>query len=308
MFITKSNYQENKLFVNTFFRLLTILTRKFAVFGGVVRDLIVPLCLHDLNINIPDFETLLELEDGINLNDIDLMQACYNDEDCKTDTFELHSIIKNSGFIISNTENIDDYNATLATKLMIYDPFNDIDSISLDFVCHDIHKTTPLVNFDVNNLKWSNEFEFDLVERSQIKYLNYRLNKKSNLYSYAHLKYKYIDDVFENIRNKRCNILPGFDMSMPKFIKGLRKIMEKNFVVENIRTVELFKNMTTVHEGQEYEDPCIICKDPIANGDVIMVVCESQKHVYHSNCMMLWLEKNDRYACCICRNKRSHVE
>lgn len=295
--ITLENYEENKMFICSFLKMTHYLTQvsELTLFGGIVRDLIVPMSECEPSIiSMKTFKEMLTNVGSVVINDIDVLLTGSNTYTQKLS--KVKSDICRTGFYHRKNNSEDEKNFAEAKKdydnsygidikrYTFHDLICDVD-INVDFVLVKNHDSPP-IDFNVNNLTWSSENGFGLA---CFQYqVNYFMSKPQQLY-------EKIAAIKNDIKQKRCKILPSFSKKITGNMKRIEKMRSKGFLIEGLE--HAFK--TSYKEVAPEDAKCLICFETLEEKEVSITLC-GKDHFLHWECGKIWWSEQ-KFECLVCK-------
>jgi hypothetical protein len=316
--ITKENYLEHVFALNAFFTAVKILISKNVVFfGGVVRDVIVPLgsrCKEFWKMN----EIVATLDDSFSfrLNDIDVLV-----DSLKSIGFILN-LFKTLGWKIEFSEN--DYklnitkhgmqgcNCEAGTRTyLLSDPLSDtVVKVDMVIACSNVDMKS--MDFDVNNLTWDG-LGFGIIAPLT--------EEPCGMRSYDHFIFNHIENVITAILEKKAMILENISMSHKKYVRILKMLSlgfsvdKKSYLESKLSLLEPSRSRDDVDKSDRL---CLICHDDIvdctvglgssavnsqyltAGPNTVISVC-GHDHFMHIKCAMKWWSTTRSTICPTCK-------
>ncbi len=298
--ITLENFEENKWYVGAFLSVLNALTKNccVTVFGGVVRDLIIPMSEVEMpKNNMKTFTKALVKNKQIELNDIDvLLTGKYDYED---DMEEIFTHLISSGISASRDpfqdreENHKDENFMIDEKydfevlrLKLYHEIFE-EEIRVDFV--KIAENSKIIpDFNVNNLTWNFNDGFRLIYDDTDGY---------NFFTTLEfMRCERIVDIKYHIKNKTCILNRRIISNEGTFeIKRILKMLNKGYTILGMESI-----CRTSYKDVDIKDrKCLICFEELDEGVASVVLCKSH-HFIHWECGSKWWKQN-AFKCIVCK-------
>lgn len=302
MKITADNFDKYKLNIFMFCKVFKIFyDNGYRIFGGVLRDLIVPYHIYSENnkFTLENVKKVIDKVGYIYINDIDI---CL-DVNYICNFTHLHDMMCGefniSDFKIEITTNKSEaqvyhnYTMKVWSKLMEYNYEN---AIKVDI----IHNFITRPDFDVNSLTLDIQRGFDINGgMDTIQYIisedeAFKLKKtsyfKDNMATLRILTQKSIQKIFDNILNKKATLLPKTSTISLKDIKRYGNILEKNYNIENTGDIKfLYENSDNHQEHKEYfenHNLCCFCSYEVEFEDNEICVLMKCGHLTHYICLI----------------------
>lgn len=295
MLITKDNYEENKLYVTEFIKVIRFITNheRFTLFGGVVRDLIIPLSNTKTgNFSLRSFEEVLDSE-PIYINDIDVIFFGKEDSFSANVTIfeqvlETHDWKLEKEYI-ENEVDIYEINPYANVKKHMYRNLVTDMTIDIDLV-NVPSRNKVIIDFNVNDVMWNIKHKFEFITISDFEEYSHELYSHENIY------YKKLENVMRNIKEKKCSLLDRFIINGENKMKRIIKMKDKGFHIMNCKL-----NVFNSYENVDIDDrKCLICLGSLSKGNDSISIC-GYKHLIHEKCGEIWYKKKT-YRCLICRD------
>jgi hypothetical protein len=306
MIITKTNIDSPETlewFIHFQSLLKLLITQSHSIFGGIVRDYLVPCSL--LFQNKYKFQTIkkiIEKYDSILINDFDVQVKSFE---------QANSIIKNIRNLsnvkkITRKNNIEynDYPQYIISTEIVFTCCigNDI-KFMIDFV-----KVSDItsVDFNVNNLQWFNNSGFKLIQKSKEFYkLVY-----NNINELSHIEFNDIDwndPIFEKacinficnqiLEKKAYFIKNRLNNTCEKIKERFKKLWIHGFKFYEFKYGNI--NCFITDSDFHHDDPCAICIDKIENN--FIVIKTPCNHIFHLECIDRWSKQKP--SCPVCRHQ-----
>lgn len=271
----------------------------FTFFGGIVRDLMVPMTILSPETEILSRKTigiLLQKIDFIDFNDIDLW-LCEHKRQLLKDT--LRTLSYYNLIDLCTEKKILGYNDKhISSKFTVIS--NNV-SVEIDVISNpSLHN----IDFDVNNLCWDGEFNLiDSRRETMERILDEKISKNRNSFfgKIRRDEDRCIEKIVQHIMDKKAVQLSlGINrvVNSSKLISRLTKMVNKNYCFES--------SDYKICSSEEYKDDCGICFFPLNDEKLVVHINISEK-VYHPTCIFKWWDiktsKRELITECPLRNK-----
>jgi hypothetical protein len=279
---SKDDIQKIKSMI-TFVKMLTKSSHKYYIFGGIVRDYLIP-SRYLLSKGIIDFDPfdiknidkILKVYPFRISNDVDII-TYYN---LKTPDFEKD--VRGIGWDLKKmlTEEKKSSFCRHSTKYEITNPFISF-SFNVDFVVEN-PELSKYRDFDVNSIYFSCKKGLFIHPTMKDRVMGSEFYSENDDWSKKLLGKSEIDVLTEKIITKKCNFLYGLcyghirDFAINLLSKRFVKMINMGYDIENLRWL-----LSSFEE--EYE--CTICRDVKKNTHVVKFICSGVKDKnYHGVC------------------------
>lgn len=295
--ITLENFNENILFISEFLKITHYLTKgcDFTLFGGVVRDLIVPMSeTDDMDLTLPCFKKMLAVEDCIHLNDIDVLYKTESTRSVRRVISDIKNKLHDMGWECILVEKDDSkeepsfFKSSYDISVDRYKLYNSIVDVYIDIDFVIFEDIQPIIDFNTNNLTWDFENGFGLAHVNQ---------SKSGFFNRGVQQlYGEISKIKQDIKNKQCEMLPSFIKNIGNNFKRVDKMRSKKYFIRGFENA--FRS--SYDDVDEEDRKCLICLMEFSENETCITVC-GNNHFTHWKCGKSWWSKN-QFACLICKN------
>lgn len=299
MIITVENFLDNQLFVADFLSVITMIgeTKNFHIFGGTVRDVIIPMLLKNENeISVCSFRKLLEEQKQVEINNIDVI--CFKNQSVFDMKIDILSYMRCWDW--EEEKDLNMFESTFDLRDLgikskkIYSVINKISKseINIEFVLAD--RKRVVIDFDVNNVMW----DF----RNGVRAI--RSEKKQSLWGPKMDDTYVLYNIVENIKNKTCRFHDDFIEPKDDYKSNperIIKMLSKGFLIIDNR-LDVISSYVNRNDAM-----CIICREELKEDQISFLMCNGKDHYHCGTCVMKWFKERQLFQCCCCKQRRKNV-
>jgi hypothetical protein len=306
MLITKDNINTPETlewFINFQTLLKLLISESYSIFGGIVRDYLVP-CSALLQ-NKYKFNSLIKIVDNYGsllINDFDIQVKSL--EHANLIIRNIRNLLNVKKIYKKNKIEYNEYSQYIISVEIVFNSCIGKDIIfMIDFVkCTEVNS----VDFSVNNLQWINNYGFKLIQKTE-NFYKWIYDNNTNILNIEFHNIDWNDPEFEKlcinfisnqIIKKEAHFIKNKLNNTPVKIKErFKKLWSHGFIFSEFKYGNI--NCFLTNEHFNHDDPCTICFDKFEKN--VIVLKTNCDHIFHIDCIYKWNKQKN--SCPICRNK-----